>query len=62
MVDAGNTEWQASHYFIYQHIFNAAVLCTTSVLSFFYFPQTKQEIERDIIKLKPLGSSEMQNM
>jgi len=42
-------------------VFNTAVLCTTSVTFPFTSPnETRQE--RDIIKLQPLGQSEMQNM
>jgi hypothetical protein len=42
-------------------VFNAALLCTISVLQFLLFPQLKQE-RKDIIKLQPLGHCEMQNM
>jgi len=43
-------------------VFNAAVLCTTSLLQFLLLPKNETRKERDIIKLKPLGHSEMQNI
>jgi len=42
-------------------VFNAAVLCTTSVLQFVLFPQMKEK-GKDITKLMPLGHSKLQNM
>jgi hypothetical protein len=42
-------------------LFNDALLCTISVLVSFTFPSETRK-ERYIIKLKPLGYSEMQNM
>ena len=38
------------------------MLCTTSVLQFLLLPPNATGKARDIIKLKPLGHSEMQNM
>jgi hypothetical protein len=44
-------------------LFDVPLLCTTSVLQFILLPQMKKEIKRlDLIKLKPLGHSEMQNV
>ena len=42
-------------------VFNAALLCTTSVLVSFTSPNETRK-ERDIIKLQSLGHSKMQNM
>jgi hypothetical protein len=42
-------------------LFNAAVLCTTSVLQYLFFPKRNKE-GRAIIKLKLLGHSDMKNM
>ena len=42
-------------------VFNAALFCTISVLVSFTFPNETRK-ERVIIKLQPLGHSEMQNM
>jgi hypothetical protein len=62
MVHAGKIEWQVPHYFLYQH--STLMLqclhhfCVT--VSFTSPDETRKE--RDIIKLKPLGHSDMQNM
>jgi hypothetical protein len=43
MVHAGKTEWQYHIIFFTNTVFNAAVLCTTSVSQFLLLPQMKQE-------------------
>ena len=43
-------------------VFNAAVLCTTSVLWFLSLPQMKEESKNIQKKLKALSHSEMQNV
>jgi hypothetical protein len=43
-------------------VFNAAVLCTTSVLQFLLLSPNETRKERGITKLKPLGHSEMQKL
>jgi len=43
-------------------VFNAAVLCTTSVLQFLLLSPNETRKERDITKLEPLGHSEMQKL
>jgi hypothetical protein len=45
--------------FFTKTLFNAALLCTTSVLVSFTSPHETRN-ERDIIKLKPPGHSKMQ--
>jgi hypothetical protein len=47
--------------FSLQTLFNAELICTNSVLGFFHFPKWNKE-RKEIIKLNPLGHSEMQNM
>jgi len=44
-----------------KRVFNATVLCTTSVLQFLLLPNETRK-EKDITKLKPLVHSEMQNI
>ena len=58
MVSAGKTEWKVWHYFLHQqcctalHHFCVTVSCTSP----------KWNKKGEIIKLQPLGNSEMQNM